>query len=91
MSGVPEKKWAGSSDRQMRIQKKPGGSSGNNGIRMRQEELQALKHEQGLADLETLEFIQAIERYRRKTRTVFPSWSEVLEIFRSLGYRKVKE
>ncbi|MHC4942439.1 MAG: hypothetical protein ACYTG7_05405 [Planctomycetota bacterium] len=40
---------------------------------------------------ETLEFIQAIDRYKRKTQKAFPSWTEVLDILRSLGYRKVKK
>ena len=40
-------------------------------------------------NLEILEFIQAIDRFKRKTLKVFPSWSEVLEILRSLGYKKV--
>ena len=36
-------------------------------------------------NLETLEFIQAVDRFKRKTLKVFPSWSEVLEILRTLG------
>jgi len=38
--------------------------------------------------LDTLEFIKAIDRFKRKKQKVFLSWSEVLDILRSLGYRK---
>ena len=36
-------------------------------------------------------FLQAIEQYRRDNRRPFPTWSEVLEVLRALGYRKVAE
>ncbi|HZT79616.1 MAG TPA: hypothetical protein VFA26_05325 [Gemmataceae bacterium] len=38
---------------------------------------------------EEREFIQAMERYRRLRRRPFPTCREVLEVLRSLGYRKV--
>ena len=37
------------------------------------------------------EFMQAIDRYKRENRRPFPTWSEVLEILLSLGYRKVAD
>ena len=40
---------------------------------------------------EALEFIQAIELYKTRKGRPFPSWTEVLLIARSLGYRKVAE
>ncbi len=42
-------------------------------------------------DDETVEFIQAIDAYRRRYDRSFPAWSEVLSILKSLGYRKVAE
>jgi hypothetical protein len=39
-------------------------------------------------DPDTLEFIDAIDRYRTEHSRPFPSWSEVLWILRSLGYRR---
>src|SRR5918994_63921 len=36
-------------------------------------------------------FMKAMERYKRENRRPFPTWSEVLEVMRSLGYRKVAE
>jgi hypothetical protein len=38
--------------------------------------------------LETLEFLQAVDEYKRKTGKAFPTWTEILEILKSLGYRK---
>lgn len=38
---------------------------------------------------EEAEFLKAIERFKREKRKPFPTWSEVLAVARSLGYRKV--
>ena len=34
------------------------------------------------------EFLRAIEEYKRSSGRLFPTWSEVLEVVRSLGYEK---
>lgn len=34
------------------------------------------------------EFLRAIEEYKRVSGRLFPTWSEVLEVVRSLGYAK---
>lgn len=39
---------------------------------------------------EELEFIKAIDRFKREKRKPFPSYSEVLGVAKSLGYRKVE-
>ena len=39
-------------------------------------------------DREVLEFIAAIDAYKKKHGRPFPSWSEVLHIVHDLGYRK---
>jgi hypothetical protein len=46
--------------------------------------------ERDYTDEETV-FMKAMERYKRENRRPFPTWSEVLEVLRSLGYRKVAE
>jgi hypothetical protein len=38
-----------------------------------------------------LEFLKAMDRYKRDNRRPWPTWSEVLAVLRSLGYRKVAE
>jgi len=39
--------------------------------------------------LETLEFLKAVDEFKRRTNKPFPAWSEILEILKSLGYRKI--
>ena len=46
--------------------------------------------ERDYSDEET-EFIKAMDRYKRENRRPFPTWSEVLEVLHSLGYRRVAE
>ena len=45
--------------------------------------------EEGEITGELLDFIQAIDEYKRINQRPFPSWSEVFEIIQYLGYRKV--
>jgi hypothetical protein len=37
---------------------------------------------------EEVEFMKAMDRYKRDNRRPFPTWSEVFNVFRSLGYHK---
>ena len=39
--------------------------------------------------MDVLEFIQAVDRYKRRTQKAFPPWSDILKILKSLGYRKI--
>ena len=38
-----------------------------------------------------IEFMKAMDQYKRDNRRPFPTWSEVLEVLRALGYRKVAD
>jgi len=38
--------------------------------------------------LDEVEFMKAMDDYKRKSGRMFPTWSEVLEVVRSLGYEK---
>ena len=38
-----------------------------------------------------IEFMRAMDDYKRKSGRPFPTWSEVLEVVTSLGYRKVAD
>ena len=38
-----------------------------------------------------VEFMRAMDDYKRKSGRPFPTWSEVLEVLLSLGYRKVAD
>lgn len=39
-------------------------------------------------DAESLEFIAAIDRFKKENGRPFPSWSEILLIVRQLGYKR---
>ncbi len=43
--------------------------------------------EEGEISGELLEFIMAVDEYKRVNERPFPSWSEVFEIVQYLGYR----
>ncbi len=38
---------------------------------------------------EQFEFLMAIEEYKKANSKPFPTWTEVLEVIKALGYRKV--
>jgi hypothetical protein len=40
---------------------------------------------------EQFEFLMAIDEYKRKNKKLFPTWTEVLEVIKALGYRRVAE
>jgi hypothetical protein len=45
--------------------------------------------EKDYSDEEIL-FMKAMDQYKRANRRPFPTWSEVLEVLRALGYRKTE-
>src|SRR4030042_1148122 len=47
--------------------------------------------EEGHLSDEQFEFLMAIDEYKRKNAKHFPTWTEILEVIRALGYRKVAE
>ncbi|MEE9293756.1 MAG: hypothetical protein V3W34_02165 [Phycisphaerae bacterium] len=47
--------------------------------------------EEGEMSGELLEFVMAIDEYKRINSRPFPSWSEIFEIVNYLGYRRVAE
>ena len=47
--------------------------------------------EEGEMTEEQFEFLMAINEYKKVNRRPFPSWSEVLDVMKALGYRKVAE
>jgi hypothetical protein len=38
-----------------------------------------------------IDFMKAMDQYKRDNRRPFPTWSEVLEVLMALGYRRVAE
>jgi len=47
--------------------------------------------EEGQMSDEQFDFVMAIDEYKRKNQRPFPTWTEVLELIKALGYRKVAE
>lgn len=47
--------------------------------------------EEGQMSDEQFEFLMAIDEYKRRNARPFPTWTEVLEVIKALGYRKVAE
>lgn len=47
--------------------------------------------EEGRMSDEQFEFLMAIDEYKKKNDRPFPTWTEVLEVIKALGYRKVAE
>lgn len=47
--------------------------------------------EQGQMSDEQFEFLMAIDEYKKQNTRPFPTWTEVLEVIKALGYRKVAE
>lgn len=40
---------------------------------------------------EQFAFVMAVNEYKRVNNKPFPTWTEVLDLIRALGYRKVAE
>jgi len=47
--------------------------------------------EEGNMSDEQFEFLMAIDEYKKANARPFPTWTEVLEVIKALGYRKVAE
>jgi hypothetical protein len=47
--------------------------------------------EEGYMSQEQFEFLMAVDEYKRKNKRPFPTWTEVLEVIKALGYRRVAE
>ncbi len=47
--------------------------------------------EEGQMSDEQFDFIMAIDEYKKANSRPFPTWTEVLEVIKALGYRKVAD
>ena len=47
--------------------------------------------EEGEMNDEQFIFLMAIDQYKRQNHVPFPTWTEVLEVIKALGYRKVAQ
>ncbi len=70
------------------VERRSGQERRNKGERRRQ--VDPTTCEKDYSDEEIL-FMKAMDQYKRSNRRPFPTWSEVLEVLRSLGYEKTRE
>src|SRR5262245_18517130 len=70
------------------VERRSGKDRPNQGERRRQ--IDPTTCERDYSDDE-IAFMRAMDQYKRENRRPFPTWSEVLEILRALGYRNVAE
>jgi hypothetical protein len=70
------------------IERRSGKDRRNQGERRRQ--IDPTTCERDYTDDE-IQFMRAMDQYKRDNRRPFPTWSEVLEVLRAIGYRKVAE
>lgn len=47
--------------------------------------------EEGELNAEQFEFVMAMDEYKRANKKPFPSWTEVLEVVKYLGYRRIAD
>ena len=66
------------------VDRREGAERRNRGERRRQ--VDPTTCEKDYSDEEII-FMKAMDQYKRANRRPFPTWSEVLEVLRSLGYR----
>jgi hypothetical protein len=80
----PERRGRGL-DRRQCPERRLGGLTGR-----RAEDRKAFEEriENGELTLEEVEFIRAVDRYKRKFDRPFPTWSEILLVVKQLGYTK---
>ena len=70
------------------MERRSGKDRRNQGERRRQ--VDPTTCEKDYSDEEII-FMKAMDQYKRANRRPFPTWSEVLEVLRSLGYRRTEE
>ena len=58
------------------------------GIRRSEERKSA---EEGEMNDEQFTFLMAIDKYKRQNHKPFPTWTEVLEVVKAIGYRRVAD
>jgi hypothetical protein len=88
----PERR--GSPDRRNISERRTGGDRRNTNERrntlrrVEDQETFQKRVEEGDLTLDEIEFVRAVDKYKRKYNRQFPTWSEILAIVKELGYTK---
>jgi len=85
----PTEQWLGEERRRNVVDRRLGLDRRRGPGRRRSDERKSA--EEGQMSDEQLEFLMAIDEYKKKNAKHFPTWTEVLEVVKALGYRKVAE
>ncbi len=70
------------------VERRSGKDRREKGLRRRQ--IDPTTCERDYTDDE-IQFMKAMDQYKRANRRPFPTWSEVLEVLIAMGYRKIAE
>ena len=93
MPGKIDPEWEGSdrrgSDRRSAVDRRKG-LDRRRGPGRRRSDVRRAAEEGEMGD-ELLEFVMAIDDYKRVNNKPFPTWSEIFEVVKYLGYRRVAE
>jgi hypothetical protein len=85
------------SDRREKTERRTGAAEGNfSGDERRQTQRRKVERRRQIDPTtcereytdEEIEFMRAMDEYKRKSGRMFPTWSEVLEVVRDLGYKR---
>jgi len=87
-SRAPERRKK--ADRRESVVDRRGGLDRRRGPGRRRSDERRAAEEGEMTD-EQFEFLMAINEYKKVNSKPFPSWTEILDVIRALGYRKVAE
>ena len=88
-----------SSDRRQGFDRRQTGETGYAGEERRQSSRRKVERRRQIDpttcerdySADEVDFMRAMDEYKRRSGRQFPTWSEVLEVLRAMGYRKVAE
>lgn len=88
-SAAPETPFTGSERRKPSVDRRNGLERRRGPGRRRSDSRRSA--EEGELNDDQFEFVMAMDEYKRLNKRPFPSWTEVLEVLKYLGYRKVAQ
>jgi hypothetical protein len=74
------------SSKAVKAKAKTGGSTRTSSRSAKRRSPKDAPEDPELLEYERLQFLKAMDKYKRKTGKTFPSWTEVLEVLRGIGW-----
>ena len=75
-------------DRRVKARRDATGLERRRGAGIRRDE-ERKAAEEGEMNTDQFEFVMAVEAYKKVNHKLYPTWTEILEVLKQLGYRKV--